>query len=84
MLAARLLSGLTHFFVMMLTVVAALDEFGISRTTIIVTFAILFGGVVTAAAIAFGLGGRDLAKELLQSQFRPQAKPEADDQMRHL
>ena len=82
--AARLLAGLTHFFVMVLTVVAALDEFGISRTTIIVTFAILFGGAVTAVAIAFGLGGRDLARELLQSQFRPPVKPEADDQMRHL
>jgi len=82
--AARLLAGLTRFFIMVLTVVAALDEFGISRTTIIVTFAILFGGVVTAGAIAFGLGGRDLARELLQSQFRPQAKPEVEDQVRHL
>jgi hypothetical protein len=82
--AARLLAGMTRFFVMLLTVVAALDEFGISRTTIIVTFAILFGGMVTAAAIAFGLGGRDLARELLQSQFRPGTKPEADNQMRHL
>ena len=82
--AARLLAGLTHFFILVLTVVAALDELGISRTTIIVTFAILFGGVVTAGAIAFGLGGRDLARELLQSQFRPQAKPEAEDTMHHL
>ena len=82
--AARLLAGLTRFFIVVLTVVAALDELGISRTTIVVTFAILFGGVVTAGAIAFGVGGRDLARELLQSQFRPQAKPEAEDQMRHL
>jgi len=82
--AARLLAGLTRFFIVVLTVVAALDELGISRTTIIVTFAILFGGVVTTGAIAFGLGGRDLARELLQSQFRPQAKPEAEDTMRHL
>ncbi|MGD1101506.1 MAG: hypothetical protein ABSA59_05510 [Terriglobia bacterium] len=82
--AARLLAGLTRVFIMVLTVVAALDEFGISRTTIIVTFAILFGGVVTAGAIAFGLGARDLARELLQSQFRPPAEPEAEDQMRHL
>jgi uncharacterized membrane protein len=82
--AARLLAGLTRFFIVVLTVVAALDELGISRTTIIVTFAILFGGLVTTGAIAFGLGGRDLARELLQSQFRPPAKPEAEDQMHHL
>jgi hypothetical protein len=82
--SARLLAGLTRFFVMTLVVVAALDELGISRTTIIVTFAILFGGVVAAAAIAFGLGARDLARDLLQSQFRPGPKAEVDDTLRHL
>lgn len=82
--SARLLSALTRFFVMTLAVVAALDELGIGRTTIIVTFAILFGGLVTAGAIAFGLGARDLARDLLQSQFRPGAKQEAENTLRHL
>ena len=82
--SARFLAGLTRFFVMALTVVAALDEVGISRTTIIVTFAILFGGLVTAAAIAIGLGARDLARDLMQSQFRPKADLGGDDPKRHL
>jgi len=82
--SARLLASLTRIFVMALTIVAALDELGISRTTIIVTFAILFGGLVTAAAIAFGLGARELARDLLQSQFRPRRGPEVEDQTRHL
>jgi hypothetical protein len=82
--SARLLAGLTRFFVMVVTVVAALDELGIGRTTIIVTFAITFGGVVTAAAIAFGLGARDLARDLLLSQFRPKAPVDAKDTMHHV
>lgn len=82
--SARLLAGLTRFFVMTLTAVAALDELGISRTTIIVTFAILFGGVVVAAAIAFGLGARDFAHDLLQSQIHPRRPEPAEDVMRHL
>lgn len=82
--SARLLAGLTRLFVMVVTVVAALDELGIGRTTIIVTFAITFGGLVTAAAIAFGLGARDLARDLLLSQFRPKAHAEAKDTMHHL
>ena len=81
---AKLFAGLTRFFVLTLAVVAALDELGIGRTTIIVSFSILFGGVVAAVAIAFGLAARDLARDLLQSQFRPQTKVEADDPMRHL
>jgi hypothetical protein len=82
--SARLLAGLTRFFVMTLVVVAALDELGISRTTIIVTFAILFGGIVAAAAIAVGLGARDLARDFLKSQFRAGPKAEADNTRRHL
>jgi uncharacterized membrane protein len=82
--SARLLAGLTRFFVMVVTVVAALDELGIGRTTIIITFAITFGGLVTAAAIAFGLGARDLARDLLLSQFRPKAPADAKDTLHHL
>jgi len=82
--SARLLAGLVRFFVMTLAVVAALDELGIGRTTIIVTFAITFGGLVTAAAIAFGLGARELARNLLQAHFRPTTRPEDKDTMQHL
>jgi small-conductance mechanosensitive channel len=81
---ARLLAGLTRFFVMAVTIVAVLDELRISRTTIIVTFAITFGGLVTAAAIALGLGARDLAREFLLSQFRSKPRAEAKNTMRHL
>lgn len=82
--SARLLAGLTRFFILAITVVAALDELGISRTTIIVAFAITFGGLVAAAAIAFGLGSRDLARDLLQSQFRPKARTDVEDTRHHL
>lgn len=82
--SARLLAGLTRFFVLALTVVAALDELGISRTTIIVTFAILFGGLVAAAAIALGLGARELARDLLQSQFRKKPTDQVEDTIHHL
>lgn len=82
--AARLLATLTRFFIIVLTVVASLDELGISRTTIIVTFAILFGGLVTALAIALGLGARDLAREFLQAQFHPKDRVDVEDPMRHV
>jgi len=82
--SARLLSGLTRFFVMTLATVAALEELGIGRTTIIVTFSILFGGVVAAAAIALGMAARDIARELLQSQFGSKSEAEVKDASSHL
>jgi hypothetical protein len=83
--SARFVSAGVRVFVLVLAVVVGLDELGIGRTTIIVTFSILFGGVVTAVAIAFGLGARDLAREFLQTQLRPRPKEEVEhDPISHL
>lgn len=69
-----LVSGLVRFFIMALAVVAALNYLGIGRTTILLAFGIVFGGVVAALAVAFGLGGRDLAREVLEGQLRERRK----------
>jgi hypothetical protein len=48
-----------------------------------VSFAIFFAGIVIAGAIAFGLGGRDLAREWLESRVK--ATPAAErDPLQHL
>ena len=80
---ARLLAGGVRVLVMMLAVVIALEQLRIGRTALLVSFAILFGGVVIAGAIAFGLGARDLAREWLQSKTKPRS-PENEEVFRHL
>ncbi|HEY4681723.1 MAG TPA: hypothetical protein VIH17_00560 [Candidatus Acidoferrales bacterium] len=80
---ARLLAGGVRVLVMMLAVVIALEQLRIGRTALLVSFAILFGGVVIAGAIAFGLGARDLAREWLQSKMKPRS-PENEEVFRHL
>ncbi|MCH6554877.1 MAG: hypothetical protein IH793_12075, partial [Acidobacteria bacterium] len=64
--------------------VAALEHLGIGRTTVLVAFGAVFGGVVLALAMAFGLGGRDLARELLEGQLRKHMPKDQEDQVRHL
>lgn len=80
---ARLLAGGVRVLVMLLAVVVALEQLEIGRTALLVSFAILFGGIVVAAAIAFGLGARDLAREWLQSKVKPEEK-EDEEVFRHL
>jgi len=80
---ARLLAGSVRVLVMMLAVVIALEQLRIGRATLLVTFAILFGGIVVAAAIAFGLGARDLAREWLQSKVKGR-ETEEEEVLRHL
>ncbi len=80
---ARLLAGSVRVLVMSLAVVVALEELRIGRTALLVSFAIVFAGIVIAGAIAFGLGARDLAREWLRSKTRPGA-PEDEEVFRHL
>lgn len=81
--AARLIAGGVRLLVMSLAVVVALEQLRIGRTALLVAFAILFAGVVIAGAIAFGYGARDLARNWLQTQMRPEEHPD-EEVLRHL
>jgi hypothetical protein len=59
-------SRLVRFVVWMLTISMALEQVGLARETVVAAFSIVFGAVMLAAAIAFGLGGRDLARQTLE------------------
>ncbi len=82
--AARILAGGVRVLVMSLAVVVALEHLRIGRTALLVTFAILFAGIVMAGAIAFGLGARDLAREWLRAKTKPQVPEEEEEIFRHL
>ncbi len=80
---ARLLARGVRIFVMSLAVVIALEQLRIGRTALLVSFAILFAGFVVAAAIAFGLGARDFARDWMRAKMHPPA-PEEEEVFRHL
>jgi hypothetical protein len=81
---ARLVAGAVRVLVLSLTVVVALEQLRIGRTALLVAFAILFAGIVIALAIAFGLAGRDMAREWLEGRTRPGEKGEEEEVFRHL
>lgn len=81
--AARTIAGGVRILVMSLAVVVALEQLRIGRTALLVAFAILFGGIVMAGAIAFGFGARDLARNWLQSKAQP-SSTEGEDVFHHL
>jgi hypothetical protein len=72
---------LVRLTVFLLSVTMSLEQLGIGSLTIIIAFAILFGGTVLALSIAFGLGGRDIAKEYLEKKIRGEEK---EDEINHL
>jgi len=79
--SARLLAGGVHTALMVLFVAMALEHLGVGRQIILVSFTILFGGVVLALALAFGLAGRELARPFLQSLVRRPGAEDARDEI---
>lgn len=81
--SARLLAGGAQIALIILFATMALEHLGVGRQVILIAFAILFGGVVLALALAFGLAGRDLAREFMERVAR-QSDTTGDDLSRHL
>jgi len=78
---ARVLSGALRVLVIAIGVVMALEQLGLATAVVLTAFAITFGALMLGLAIAFGLGGRDAAKQLLEQQLH--AKRERDANAAH-
>jgi hypothetical protein len=78
---AGMIARFVKLTILLLSMTMALEQLGIGRETIIIAFAVIFGGVVFALSLAFGLGGRDIAKEFLEKKIRGE---ERKDEINHL
>src|SRR2546428_1298149 len=75
---ARLLARAAHWGVILFAGATALTHLGIGKEMVLVAFGITFGGLVFALALAFGLGGRSIARELLERRLHREAPPERE------
>ncbi|MDZ7345019.1 MAG: hypothetical protein ONA90_10960 [candidate division KSB1 bacterium] len=83
MKSGRMLSGVVRLLVMLLAFAMAMEQLAIAQSIVVAAFSFTFGGIALALALAFGLGGRELARELLQTQFSPRQQ-EAPDEFSHI
>ena len=80
---ARLLARAVHWGVLLFAGATALTHLGIGKEMVLVAFGITFGGLVFALALAFGLGGRHVARHLLERRLRRDTPP-ARERLTHL
>jgi hypothetical protein len=79
---APLIAGAVRWLVLIFAGAAALTQLGIAREMVLLTFGIAFGGTILALALAFGLGGKELAREILEGRLRQRGKD--DDHLTHV
>lgn len=72
---AELLGRVAQYAIVTFMILIAVDQLDIGGDLVQQTFLILLGGVVLALALAFGIGGRDWAADMLERWF-PRRPPD--------
>lgn len=78
--SARLLSSLVRLVIIIFFVTMALEQIGLGRRLVLIAFSIAFGAMMMGTAIAFGLGGRDVARRFLEKQFAQKEETDEKDE----
>jgi len=82
--AAATAAYLARGGVLLVTLAMTLEQLGIATNIVAVGFGITLGSVALTAAIAFGLGAKDLAKEFLERMLSDKPRERVPDDLRHL
>jgi hypothetical protein len=76
----RVLSLAIRSIIIVFVLSIAFEELGIAEQTMLVAFGIGFGALMLGLAIAFGIGGRNLAERFLEQRFVRAGKDENEDE----
>jgi small-conductance mechanosensitive channel len=75
----KMLSWSIRFVIWALAVSMALEQVGVARQTVLAAFSIVFGALMLGLAIAFGLGGKELAREFLERNLSDKKKQKYEE-----
>ncbi len=77
----RILSLAVRSIIMVFVLSVVFEELGLAEQTMLVAFGIAFGALMLGLAIAFGIGGRDLARRFLEEKFVRSKKEKDEDEL---
>lgn len=67
--SARIVAAFVRFVIIFLTIAMAFEQIAVAQRTVLITFSISFGAIMMGLAIAFGIGGRNVAQKALENLF---------------
>jgi hypothetical protein len=77
----RLISLTIRTMIIIFSLSMGFEELGLGEQTMLVAFGIVFGALMLGLALAFGLGGRELARQFLERRFVHEKKEEREDEL---
>jgi len=80
---AKLLVEAVRLLLIVLFVAMALEQLQVAPRIVVSAFSIIFGGIVLALAIAFGVGGIEAAKKVIEKET-VEKKDEKNDDIEHI
>jgi mechanosensitive ion channel-like protein len=77
----RVLSMAVRSIIIVFVLSIFFEELGLAEQTMLVAFGIAFGALMLGLAIAFGIGGRELAQRFLEEKFVRDKKQQDEDEL---
>ena len=81
---AKILAEATHTLLMVLILAMVMEQLQIAPSIVLAAFSIIFGGIVIALAIAFGVGGIDTARRIIEKEVIAKSEEETKDEIEHI
>lgn len=81
---AKLLAEAVRALLAVLILAMIMEQLQIAPSIVLAAFSIIFSGIVIALAIAFGVGGIDAARRVIEKQSTGNREEEAKDEIGHI
>lgn len=81
---AKILAEAIHTLLIVLILSMVMEQLRIAPGIVLAAFSIIFGGIVIALAIAFGVGGIDAARRIIEKESIAKREEETKDEIEHL
>ena len=79
--SSRLLSISIRIIISIFALSMVFEVLGVAKETMLITFGTAFGAIMLSLAIAFGVGGKDVAREFLEKRLVSGKKEDKEDEL---
>ncbi|HUW76156.1 MAG TPA: hypothetical protein VMV70_05705 [Gallionella sp.] len=81
---AKLLAKAVNTLLIVLILAMVMEQLQIAPSIVLAAFSIIFGGIVVALAISFGVGGITAARRMIENETTAKREDEAKDGIEHI